>query len=200
MAGCQMQNVTRDIADSVGLDRPNGAIVSDVFDKSPALDAGLKRNDIVVALDGQKIDDVEAFGYRFGTRAIGGSVAMSVLRGGKPLSIALKLTGAPENPPRDVRKLTGKQPFAGASVANISPALLEEMSLEGFREGVVVTEIEDSSIAQQLNVQKGDVIVSVNDQKIATTRDLEKLVASRKPTWKLTISRGGEVFTSLVDG
>ena len=198
--GASLQNVTKDIADSVGLDRPNGAIVSDVFDKSPALDAGLKRNDIVVALDGQKIDDVEAFGYRFGTRAIGGSVAMSVLRGGKPLSIALKLTGAPENPPRDVRKLTGKQPFAGASVANISPALLEEMSLEGFREGVVVTEIEDSSIAQQLNVQKGDVIVSVNDQKIATTRDLEKLVASRKPTWKLTISRGGEVFTSLVDG
>ena len=198
--GASMQNVTKDIADSVGLDRPLGAIVSDVYDKSPAQEAGLKRNDIVVALDGQKIDDVEAFGYRFGTRPIGGTLNMSVLRAGKPATVALKLVGAPENPPRDLRKLAGKQPFAGASVANISPAVLEEVSLEGFREGVVVMEIEDGSIAQQLNVQKGDVIVAVNDQKIASTRDLEKLVAGRKPLWKLTIGRAGEVFTSVVDG
>ncbi len=198
--GASLQNVTREIADSVGLDRPNGAIVSDVFDKSPAQEAGLKRNDIVVALDGQKIDDVEAFGYRFGTRPIGGTTSMNVLRAGKPVSVALKLVGAPENPPRDLRKLTGKQPFAGASVVNLSPAIIEEMTVEGFREGVVVTEIEEGSIAQQLNVQKGDVIVSVNDQKIGNTRDLEMLVSTRKPLWKLTIGRAGEVFSSVVDG
>ena len=198
--GASLQNVTKDIADNLGFDRPNGAIVSDVYDKSPALEAGLKRNDIVVSLDSQKIDDVEAFGYRFGTKAIGGSVNLNVLRAGKPLVLPLKLVGAPENPARDLRKLTGKQPFSGASVANISPALAEEISLEGFRDGVVVTEIEEGSIAQALSVQQGDVIVGINDVKVSNTRDLEKLVAVKRPLWKLTIGRKGEVFTSVVDG
>ena len=123
--GCK----NREIADSLGLDRPNGAIISDVIDKSPAAEAGLKRNDVVLALDGQKIDDVEAFGYRFGTRAIGGVSNISVLRAGKPVALTLQLIGAPEIPPRDTRKLGGKQPFAGASVANVSPAVTEELAL-----------------------------------------------------------------------
>ena len=198
--GASLQNVTKEIADSVGLDRPVGAIVSDVAEKGPAAESGLKRGDVLVALDGQKIDDVEAFGYRFGTRAIGGASSISVLRAGKPVSLALKLIGAPENPPRDARKLTGKQPFGGASVANLSPAIAEELALEGAKEGVVVTDVEEGSIAQQLSVQKGDVIIAVNDTKIANTRDLEKLVSTRRALWKLTIGRGGEVFTSVVDG
>ena len=198
--GASLQNVTKEIADSMGLDRPNGAIISDVFDKSPAVEAGLKRGDIIQALDGQKIDDVEAFGYRFGTHPLGGSISISLLRAGKPVSVALKLIGAPETPLRDARKLTGKQPFAGASVANLSPAVIEELGLEKFREGVVVTEIEDGSIAQQLSVQKNDVIISVNDVKIGNVRELEKLVAGRHSAWKLTIGRAGEVFTSVVDG
>ena len=198
--GASMQNVSKEIADALGLERPSGAIISEVIDKSPAAEAGLKGNDVVLTMDGQKIDDVEAFGYRFGTRAIGGVSNISVLRGGKPLALTLKLIGAPENPPRDIRKLVGKQPFAGASVANVSPALTEELALEGVKEGVVVIEIEDGSIAQQLSVQKGDVVIAVNDTKVANTRDLEKLVAVRRAMWKLTIKRGGEVFTSVVDG
>ena len=198
--GATLQNVTKEIADSLGLDRPSGAIVTEVFDKSPAAEAGLKRGDVVVALDTQKIEDFEAFGYRFGTKAIGGSSSLNLLRNGKPLALALKLIGAPEFPVRDARKLTGKQPFAGASVANLSPALIEEISLDKFREGVVVTEVEEGSIAERLSLQKGDVVISVNDVKIATTRDLEKLVASRHSVWKLTIGRAGEIFTSVVDG
>ena len=198
--GASLQNVTKEIADTMGLDRPNGAIISDVFDKSPAVEAGLKRGDIIQALDGQKIDDVEAFGYRFGTHALGGSTNVSLLRAGKSVSVALKLVGAPETPPRDARKLAGKQPFAGASVANLSPAVIEELGLEKFRDGVVVTEIEDGSIAQQLSVQKNDVIIAVNDVKISNVRELEKLLAGRHSAWKLTIGRAGEVLTSVVDG
>jgi S1-C subfamily serine protease len=76
-------------------------------------------------------------------------------------------------------KLKGQSPFAGATIVNVSPAVTEEMSLIGATNGVAVSEIEDGSFAQQLNLQRGDIIIAVNDQKIESTRDLERVTASR---------------------
>ena len=69
--GATLQSVTRDIADGLGMDRPVGALVADVLDNSPAADAGLKRSDVITGIDGQAIDDPDAFGYRLSTRPIG---------------------------------------------------------------------------------------------------------------------------------
>ena len=198
--GATMQNVSKEIAESLSLDKAGGAIVSEVFDKSPAAEAGLKRGDSVVALDGKPVDDVESFGYRFGTKPIGGQSAFNVLRAGKPAAVTVKLAGAPEVPARETKKIGGASPFAGATVMNLSPAVAEELSLETFREGVVVTDVEEGSTAQEVSLQKGDVVIAVGDAKIGSTRDLEKAAAGRKAYWKLTIGRGGEVFTSVVGG
>jgi S1-C subfamily serine protease len=74
------------------------------------------------------------------------------------------------------------------------------MSLIGATNGVAVSEIEDGSFAQQLNLQRGDIIIAVNDQKIESTRDLERVTASRAYYWKVTLARGGQVFTTVVGG
>ncbi len=198
--GATLQSVSREIADSLGLERPTGALVADVLDKSPAAEAGIKRGDVIVNVDGQAIDDVEAFGFRLGTKLLGGTASLGLLRSGSGLVAPLKLVAAPETPPRQSVKIAGQSPFSGATVVNISPAVSEEFSLETYRAGVVVADVADGSIAQRLQVQKGDVVLEVNDAKIARTGDLERATQGRKPFWKLTIGRGAQVFTTVVNG
>lgn len=198
--GATLQTMSQEIADGLGLERPAGALLADVEPKGPGGEAGLKRGDVIVSVDGQPTDDPEAVGYRLGTKPLGGQVTFGVLRGGKKIAVQMRLTPAPEIPPRDAVKLKGPSPFAGATAVNISPAVIEEMTVQGATNGVVVSEVEDGSAAQQLNLQRGDIVLAVNDQKIETTRDLEKAAASRAYYWKITIARGGQVFTTVVGG
>lgn len=198
--GANMQAVSKDIADSLGMDRPAGALVSEVMPRSPAADAGLRTGDVITAVDGQPIDDPESFGYRMGVRAIGGTMPLTILRRGKPMSLDVKLAAAPETPPREQLTLSGRSPFSGATIVNVSPATLEEYSVEGVREGVLVAEVADGSPAASVGIQRGDVVLSVNDKKIARTADLREATSSRQYYWKLTIARGGQVFTTVLGG
>lgn len=198
--GASLQSVSREIADSLGLDRPSGALVTEVTSDSPADKAGVKRGDLITAIDGQTVDDPESFGYRIATKPLGGTASLALVRDGKPLNAKLMLAPAAEIPARDPIKLKAGSPFAGATVVNLSPAVVEEMSLHGVSEGVVVSDIEDGSTAAEVNFQKGDVILSVNDVKMRTTRDLERAVSGRHDYWKLTIGRGGEVVTTMLGG
>ncbi len=198
--GATLQTISQELAEGLGLERPTGALLADVDPKGPAAEAGLKRGDVITAVDGQQVDDPEAVGYRLGTKPLGGQASLSVLRGGKKITAQIRLTPAPETPPRDTVKLKGQSPFAGATVVNVSPAVTEEMSLVGATNGVAVSEIEDGSFAQQRNLQRGDIILAVNDQKIESTRDLERVTASRAYYWKVTLARGGQVFTTVVGG
>jgi S1-C subfamily serine protease len=97
-------------------------------------------------------------------------------------------------------KIAGRSPFAGATFVNLSPAVTEEMSIETFREGVVAVEVPEGSLAANVGLQKGDVVLAVNDAKIARTGDLEKATSQRKTYWKLTIGRGGQIFTTVMGG
>ena len=198
--GARLQTLSQEIADGLGMERPTGALLADVDAAGPAAEAGLKRGDVIVAVDGQAVDDPEAVGYRLGTRPLGGQATLDVLRGGKKIAVQIRLTPAPETPPREVIKLKGQSPFAGATVMNLSPAVIEELSVQGAAAGVVVAEIEDGSFAQQLNLQRGDIVLAVNDQKITATRDLAPVAAGRAYYWKITLARGGQVFTTVVGG
>ncbi len=198
--GATLQTLSQEIADSLALDRPTGALVADLEPNGPAAEAGLKRGDVIVSVDGQATDDPEGVGYRLATKPLGGVTSLGVLRRGKKIVSPMKLVAAPEIPPRDTIKIKGSSPFAGATVANISPAVIEELSLQGISSGVVAMEITNGSLAQQLNLQKNDVIISVNEKKISMTRDLEQIASSKSYYWKITVWRAGQVFTTVVGG
>ena len=198
--GAALQNVSKDIADSIGLDRPIGALVASVTEGGPAAEAGLKRGDVIIAVDGQAVDDSGGVGFRLGEKPVGGAAALSVQRNGNVVALSLKLIAAPEAPPRDAIKIKALSPFQGATVMNISPAVIEELSLATSHEGVVVADAPEGSTAANVGVQKGDIILVVNDQKIETTRDLEKASAARPNYWKLTIERGGQVIQTVIGG
>jgi Do/DeqQ family serine protease len=198
--GATLQNVSKDIAASFGLERPTGALVVDVVEQGPAAAAGLKRGDVIAAIDNQAVDDAESVGFRLGVKPLGGSVRLTVLRNGRTLDLPLRLASAPEIPPRDALTIHGGSPFDGAEVMNLSPAVTEELSLQGVSVGVVVAAVADGSTAAEVGVQKGDVVVAVNGQRIGTTRDLEKACAERARWWDLTIQRGGETIRTRLGG
>ena len=198
--GATLQGVTKDIADSLGLERASGALVAAIADRSPGAEAGLRRNDIIIGIDGQSVDDAESLGYRLGTRPLGGAASLSVLRAGKPLSLPVKLMAAPEAPPRDLTKIKGRSPFTGVTVVNVSPAVIEEYSLENISDGVVVIDVDTNSIAEGVGMQKNDIVVEINDAKIATAQDLVKASAGKSAYWRLVIKRGGELIRTIIGG
>jgi Do/DeqQ family serine protease len=197
--GARLQAVTPEIAETLGLRLPSGALVSSVVANSPAARAGLKLSDLIVAIDGQAVDDPNAFDYRFATRPLGGTSQVDVQRAGKAIRLTVPLETAPDTGRNEI-VLTTRSPFQGAKVANISPAVADELHLDGDTEGVVVTELGDDTTAANVGFQKGDIIVAVNSQKIAKTSDLEKATRDSSRLWRITLVRGGQQINVTLGG
>ncbi|MDE2378959.1 DegQ family serine endoprotease [Bradyrhizobium sp.] len=197
--GAKLQAVTPDIAESLGLRSPTGALVASVVPNGPAAKAGLKSSDLIVAIDGQPVDDPNAFDYRFATRPLGGTAQIDVQRGGKPLKLTVTLEAAPDAGRNEV-VITSRSPFQGARVSTITPAVADELRLDADTEGVVITEIGDGTAAANVGFQKGDIILTVNNQKIAKTADLERVAKEQARLWRITVVRGGQQINVTLGG
>jgi len=198
--GARMQPVTPDLAESLGLERPVGAVIVSVVDKGPASDAGLKAGDVILALDGQPVDDADGFGFRLATKAIGERVELKINRGGKVQTLTVRMDPAPEIIPRDQKTLSGRWPLSGAIVANMSPALAEELAMESGSEGVIVVSVKQGSPADDIGLQKGDYLISIDNNDVKITRDVVALQQERAYYWTLIIRRKGELLKSKVGG
>jgi Do/DeqQ family serine protease len=198
--GARLQIITAEMVDGLGLDRPTGVLVARVEDKGPAGEAGLKRSDVILGVDGATVDDPEAFGYRFATRPIGGNASLSIMRAGKRLVIPVKLQPAPETRPRDEIRLNNRSPLSGANVLNLSPAVAEDLGTEAGTGGVVIGDVQPDSPAQRVGFRKGDIVVAVNGAQLETTKALETATRDRKRLWEITISRDGQVVTTTFGG
>jgi Do/DeqQ family serine protease len=197
--GAKLQAVTPEIAESLGLRSPTGALVASVVSGSPAARAGLKSSDLITAIDGQTIDDPNGFEYRFATRPLGGTAQIDVQRAGKPVKLNMPLETAPDGGREEIT-VKSRSPFQGAKVANISPAVADELHLDSDTQGVVVTEIPENSVAGNVGFQKGDIIVNVNGQQIAKTSELEKAVGQSARVWRIVIQRGNQQINVTLPG
>ncbi|MBF9194912.1 Do family serine endopeptidase [Microvirga terrestris] len=196
--GARLQPVDGDIATGLGLERPTGVLVTSVYDKGPAADAGLKRGDAILEVDGQPVDNPDSFGYRFTLKGTQGQAPLTVLRGGKRSTIQVKLMPPPENPLRDPVRSRGRTPFAGATLVNMSPAVADELQIDVADDGVVVADLEERSVAASVGFEKGDQIVAINGDRVANTRDADSLINRNGGYWEITVSRGGRTFTTVL--
>ncbi len=197
--GAKLQAVTAEISEAFGLDRPAGALVGTVTPRSPAARAGLRTSDLIIAIDGHVVEDPSVFNYRFATRPLGGQAQVDVLRGGRRMQLAVALESAPAFP-RDERVIQGPSPFRGAKVANLSPALAEELRLDATTSGVVIMDVERRSVARRVGLKKGDVVVTVNGEKIRRTRDLDRAAGRPSRLWRITIKRNGQTVSVTFAG
>jgi Do/DeqQ family serine protease len=197
--GAKLQAVTLEIAETLGLRRPTGALVASVSNASPAARAGLKTGDLILAIDGQPVEDPNAFDYRFATKPLGGSAQLAILRNGKEGNLSVALATAPETP-RDELLIKSRSPFGGVTVANLSPALADELRLDSASEGIVVVDVADGSAAANVGFQRGDLIVAVNNERIGKTQDLDRITRTPSRLWRVTIVRGGQQISVVFSG
>ena len=197
--GAGGQPVTPDLAASVGLARPAGVLINEVYPGGPADRAGLKRGEVVSAVNGREVDDSEGLRYRIATLPLGGTATLTVHAKGGERAVPVRLEAAPETPPRDVRELAGREPLAGAVVGNLSPAFAEELGYEGTPRGVIVSEVRRGSAASNIGIQPGDIVAQLNGSEITSTAELAELLAGAR-SWRIAIRRGGETLTVAING
>jgi Do/DeqQ family serine protease len=199
--GATLQPVTPDIAESLGLATPSGALVAKVSAKGPAAKAGLAAGDVVVGVDDKEVRDPQAFEYRFITKGIGGSAELSFLRKGQRMKTTIALLAPVEDPPRDARELTGRHPLSGCEVANLSPAVAQELGIDDdTRQGVVVLDVKDKTPAARLGVKRGDIVVDLNNQKVGSVAQLAAALDLSGDRWRLSIERDGKMFNLTISG
>ena len=199
--GAKLQIVTPDIADSLGLDRPAGALVQQIRKSSPAHKAKLKAGDVIVQVSGKAVADPQAFRYRFSTRPIGGTVPLVVVRNGRAVPVSVPLEEAPEVPARNETEISGRNPFAGARVANLSPALTEELSIDEDAYGVVVLKVRRGSPAGNTRfLRPNDIIVALNGERIESVRQLADVVQLQARRWHVSLKRGGRLLNVVIGG
>lgn len=198
--GAKLQAVTADLAESLSLDRPIGALVVDTVSGSPASDAGLKAGDVILSVDGQPIDDADAFGFRFATKPIGGKVELKINRKGRVETIQVRTVVAPETKSRDAVTITGRSVLAGVTVANLSPALAEDLNIDATGDGVIITAVKPDSNADNLGLRVGDILVSIDGEEVRESRDVQGLAKPRKYYWLLVIKRNGQTLKTQVGG
>ena len=182
------------------MNRPIGALVTEVNAKGPAAAAGLKQGDLISAIDGKLIESPEGFGFRFGNKPIGGVATLTVRRGLQTEQLKIALVKAPDTPKPDQVVLKGDTPFTGITAANMSPAVAEELSTAGDRDGVVILAVAPDSNAAAVSFEKGDMILSVNGKTISTTKDLVAATSGQFGYWKLTVLRGGQIINTVLNG
>ncbi|HZL31251.1 MAG TPA: DegQ family serine endoprotease [Pseudolabrys sp.] len=197
--GARLQTVTPDIAESMSLKRPAGALVANVVPSGPAAQAGLKAGDLVVSIDGQPVDDTNAFDYRFATKPLGGQAKLGIVRGGRDMVASVALQTAPDLPREEIT-IRSRSPFFGAKVANLSPALADELQLQNVDHGVAILDVDNGSYASNLGFQRGDVIEAVNGTTIHKTQDLAEASKTPSNVWRIVILRHGQKISAVFGG
>ena len=192
--GASFQNVTSEIAESIGLGSPKGALVLEVEKDGPAEKSGLQPGDIVLSVNDQSIDHPDALGYRLDIIGVGNSARFSVLNRGKEREVEIALLLPPETIPRDIRDMPERTVLWGARVANMSPALAQEVGLSVSSQGVVVMRVAHGSPAAYNGLRPGDYVRQVNGVDVDSTEDLERMVSSRRQNWHVVFERDGKLF------
>jgi len=185
--GISIQPVTEEIARSFGLKRAQGALVSDIMTGSPAEKAGLRQGDIIARFAGKEIKSVQQLQLLVAETPVGSQVEIEFFRDGQLKKLSLSLASADSAVaaiPKSSETGTG---WVGLSVEDLP----RDMRASGLK-GVIVTGIEAGSAAAESGIQRGDVIVSVNQKRIADLKDYARAMkeGERKGSVALLVRRG----------
>ncbi|MSO54450.1 MAG: DegQ family serine endoprotease [Rhodospirillales bacterium] len=199
--GATGQRVTADIASSLGLPRPQGALINAVRPRSPADRAGIRAGDVVLAVEGREIADAASLRFRVATLPVGSTATFDLWRRGGAERVTVALQPPPEDPPRDAAELTGSHPFAGANVANLSPAVIDEMGLDSAATdtGVIIQQVRSGSAASRLGFRANDIFGQVNGEAVTAVAQLRTVLRREAARWRITIIRDGRSISMVVD-
>ena len=196
--GASFDPVTAQIAESLGMKTPTGALVADVTKDGPAEKVGLKPGDVVLAMNDIAIEHVDALGYRLATQMIGAKASLKVLTKGEEKTIEIVLARAPEGAAAEQVLIDGRSPFAGAKVSELSPRLAQRLGMPTETTGVAIVDIDRGSPAAGLGLRPRDIVREVNGAQITTAKQLAEIAAQKTRWWRFTVERDGQVLKQML--
>ena len=198
--GVTVQPVTPELAEGLGVPDVRGALVSGVEPGSPADRAGLRQGDVIVGLDGRRVPDANALRNQIASARPGSSMAVDVVRGGKPESMSVRLVE------REGERVASASPAehqtgsnVGMAVRELTPQIAQELELPRGETGLVVTDVDPVGVAASSGIQAGDVIKRVNNRDVTSVSALRDALEARavKPALVLVHRRGAGLFLAL---
>jgi serine protease Do len=191
--GVRIQQVTDDIAESLGLKPARGALVAGIDDKGPAKPAGIEAGDVIIKFDGKDIKEMRDLPKIVGDTPVGKDVPVVIIRKGKEEIKTVRL-GRLEDTPQPASVKTDApaedksvvQKALGLNLANMSDELRKKYKIKDAVKGVVITGVEANSAAAEKRLNAGDVIVKVTDEEVANAADVQKRIDQLKKDGKKT--------------
>ncbi|WP_447909360.1 trypsin-like peptidase domain-containing protein [Brevundimonas bullata] len=189
--GVKGDTVSADIARSLGLSRPQGLIITEVYPQGPGARAGLEQGDVITAIDGAEINDQGGLNFRVGTKSPNDTVAVTILRDGKTQTINARVSALPGVADPGQGTTVGQGALAGLQGVALNPALADRLGGDPFTSGVVVTGLQRNSIPARIGLRPNDLIVQVDGRPATSVAALGR---AQRGT-ELTIVRGGRKLT-----
>lgn len=208
MLGIGIQNITDDIAKALELKDKTGILVSSVKAGSSADKAGLKRNDIVIAINGEKIEDSNVLRNKVAGTAPGTAIKITAIRDGKEQEFTATLDEFDNKSakPEDQKGSTESDPAGkeqgaklGLSLQPVTPAIAKQLGLESDSEGLVVTELDPNGVAAEAGITRGDVLLEINRKPVNAVADVKTALdaAGTKPLLLLISRRGQTIYLTV---
>ncbi len=192
--GVKGDTLSGDMARSLGLERPQGLLVTDVYSGGPAARAGIEVGDVITAIDGAEVNDQGGLNYRVGTKQPNETVAVTLLRDGRSRNVTARVTQLPGDAEISKGVTVGQGALAGLSGIALNPARADRMGGDPFTNGVFVTGIQRGSMAHRIGLRPNDVIQSVDGRAVTSVEALGR--AGRGS--EITIIRGGRSLNGRI--
>ncbi len=188
--GVSGQSVTADMAESLGQERPEGVVISQVHPQSPFHELGVRPGDIIASVDGQPVNSAPEMIYRLSVTGLGNIARIVLMRKGETQEIPVQMATAPESPARDLVETGPQSAIPGMQLANVNPAVIEELRLPLSAVGVVV--MDPGRLGARAGLQRGDILLGVNNAPLLDTAMTVPLLEKRRQWLSLEIKRGGQ--------
>jgi len=205
--GVHIQGVTKELADSLGLEDATGALVSRVMPKSPALKAGLKRGDVILEVNDKDVTKLRDLPRLVANLNVNEKAEFTIWRDGKEISLDAKIGKAPAaeklaNLNIDEQENSKPQSVSGMKLATLDERTRKSLGIVGAEGGVVITDILPSSAAAATGLHQGDVILSVGNKAVSKPTDVaqsidEALKSNRRAVLLLVMRGANERFVAL---
>ncbi len=201
--GVMIQDVTPEISEALGIERREGGLISEVREGSPADGAGIRRGDVVVSVNGEKIADASALARKLALLEPGVPTEFVVVRDGRESTYSVKLVEHPDNQKSgEAEASRGVERGLGIEASDITQTLRSRLGIKRS-EGVVVVGVAPGSVASEAGLRAGDLVLEINGNSVKGLSDYKKILAGsgeRKTLLFLVERRGRTLYMGIRNG
>ncbi|NNE64907.1 MAG: PDZ domain-containing protein, partial [Gammaproteobacteria bacterium] len=199
--GVLIQEVTRELAESFGMDSPHGALVAKVLDDSPAESAGLQVGDVIVEFNGKKVTRSSSLPPLVGRSAVGRNADVTIIRNKNRKNIKVEIAELPTSITQASLSQEKDEPKKSAALGmSVNPLSDSDQKRLKIRSGVQVIDVDETGAARDAGIQKGDVITMIDNQEIDSVDAFEEVTGELKPGKSVALlvqRRSGPVFLAI---